>query len=202
MTFGNTRGFARRPSVMRLHRFLLSIVGAVLVVFPGAGAASAATLHVLEIRVGASPPVVGRVAGVHECVSAGQRWGNAPPRTETVVGCCVAAKSGTPLYRGVTEGHHAFDDALQGTAMPGDLLGHRDGVLHSAGMTENSVLTSWTTDRALAERFATNGATGRGVILETTLEQQAHRTVQGLDLGESEVLVRGIVTGCRVSGCG
>lgn len=113
----------------------------------------------------------------------------------------VAAKSGTPLYRGVTESHHAFDDALKGTAMPGDLMGHSDGVLHSAGMTENSILTSWTTDRAVAQRFATNGTSGRGVILETTLEQQAHRTVQGLDLGESEVLLRGIVTGCRVSGC-
>jgi hypothetical protein len=84
---------------------------------------------------------------------------------------------------------------LEGTAMPGDLLGHSDGILHSAGMTENSILTSWTTNRAVAERFATNGASGRGVILETTLEQQAHRTVRGLALGESEVLIRGIVTG-------
>jgi len=137
------------------------------------------------------------------------RWAKTGLATEAVDGVLshpahlgVAAKSGTPLYRGVTEGHHAYDDALQGTAMPGNLLGHRDGVLHSAGMTENSMLTSWTTDRSVAQRFATNGASGRGVILETTLEQQAHRTVQGLDLGESEVLLQGIVTGCRVTGCG
>lgn len=89
-------------------------------------------------------------------------------------------------------------DPLKGDAWPGDVLGHSDGILHAAGLTENSALTSWTTDRSVAEDFA-GGATGRGVILSTTLEEQAHRVVPGPDaLGESEVLLRGVVFDSRV----
>lgn len=113
----------------------------------------------------------------------------------------ATAAPGRPLYRGVTEGHHAFDDALRGDAYPGDVLGHTDGVLHSLGLTESSSLTSWTTSLDVAQRFATRGPSGQGVVLGTTLEQQAHRIVQGVDLNEFEVIIRGVVSGCSVSRC-
>jgi hypothetical protein len=57
----------------------------------GDGTASAATLPVLETRVGASTVAVARVVGPHECITAGQRWGHAPPQAETVVATGVAA---------------------------------------------------------------------------------------------------------------
>jgi hypothetical protein len=109
--------------------------------------------------------------------------------------------AGTPLFRGVTEGHHAYDDALRGEAWPGNVIGHSDGVLHARGWTHDSALTSWTTDRSIAEGFARKGPTGSGVILRTTLEEQVHRVVPGPnDLGESEVLLRGLVR-CAVERC-
>lgn len=104
----------------------------------------------------------------------------------------------TPLYRGVNETHHAYDRALEGEAWPGDVLGHNDGLAHARGATTGSMLTSWTTDRAIAERFASD-PTGIGVILRTTREQQAHRITPGPDdYGESEVLIRGVVSGTQV----
>ncbi|MFV0462665.1 MAG: NucA/NucB deoxyribonuclease domain-containing protein [Nostocoides sp.] len=36
------------------------------------------------------------VVGVHECITAGQRWGNAPPQADATAGFCVAAKSEAP----------------------------------------------------------------------------------------------------------
>lgn len=96
-------------------------------------------------------------------------------------------------------GHHAYREALNGEAWPGDILGHSDSVLHARGLTEESALTSWTTDRSVAEERMKRHGGGEGVILRTTLEEQASRVVPGPnDLGESEVLLRGIVGGARV----
>lgn len=78
-------------------RFFLAAAVAVLVGLLGAGSASAATLPELGNRVGASTPAVAHVVGIHECISAGQRWGHAPPQAETVAGFCVAAKSAPRL---------------------------------------------------------------------------------------------------------
>lgn len=98
------------------------------------------------------------------------------------------------MYRGLNGDHHAFEDALKGEAWPGDIMGYRDGGMHAAGFTKDSALTSWTTDRNIAQQFMMNGTKQHGLILETTLEQQIGRVVRGPDrLGESEVLLRGIV---------
>lgn len=104
------------------------------------------------------------------------------------------------MYRGVAEGHHAFDDALQGVARPGNPLGHADPVLHNEGYTYNSRLTSWTTDPSVASDYAGKN----GVILRTTLEEMQARGVNVLTspdaYGESEWLVEGIVDRLGVSG--
>jgi len=78
-------------------RFLLSALTAALVALLGGGTASAVTVPVLETRVGASTVAVAYVVGPHECIAAGQRWGNAPPQIETTVATGVAAKAGDEL---------------------------------------------------------------------------------------------------------
>jgi hypothetical protein len=111
----------------------------------------------------------------------------------------AAEGEGTTLLRGVASDHHVFQEAMNGEAWPGDMLGHQNGAWHAAGITEDSSLTSWTTDRAVAERFATNEGQTNGVILRTTLEEQVGRVVPGPNnLGESEVLLRGVIRGLPV----
>lgn len=99
------------------------------------------------------------------------------------------------IYRGVPEDHHVYDEAKKGQAWPGDILGHQDAVLHTAGWTENSMLTSWTTDPDVASRFATKEGTMPGVILRVHLSDHAQKVVANeIRVGdESEVLIRGIV---------
>ena len=82
-----------RPSKTGWWRLLLAAAVAALVGLLGATTASAATVPNLETRVGASTPVAAYVVGTHECISAGQRWGNAPPQADVTAGSCVAAKS-------------------------------------------------------------------------------------------------------------
>ncbi len=85
----------RQPTTRRgWWRLLLAALAAALTVLLGAGTASAVTVPVLETRVGASTPTRARVVGVHESVSAGQQWGNAPPAAVSVVATGVAAKRG------------------------------------------------------------------------------------------------------------
>lgn len=78
----------------RCWRLLLAAVAAALVTLFGATTASAATLPNLETRVGASTPTVVYVVGVHESITAGQRWCNAPPRADSVVATGVAPEAG------------------------------------------------------------------------------------------------------------
>lgn len=107
----------------------------------------------------------------------------------------------TPIYRGLNGDHVNFESAVNGEAWPGDILGHADAEAHAAGLTEDSRLISWTTDKSVALRFMMNGDENYGVVLESTLEEQAGKIVPGPDiLGESEVLVRGIVSGAEVEG--
>ena len=74
-------------------RFLLAALAAAVVTLLGAGTASATTPTVAQTRVGASTVAVARVVGPHECITAGQRWGNAPPAAEAVVATGVAANT-------------------------------------------------------------------------------------------------------------
>ncbi len=90
-------------------RLLLAAIAAALVTLLGAGTASATTLPNLETRVGASTPTTVVVVGVHESVSAGHRWGNAPPQAGMVVATGVAAN-------GAARTSSVVDDVLAETA--------------------------------------------------------------------------------------
>jgi RHS repeat-associated protein len=110
----------------------------------------------------------------------------------------AAGDDGTPIYRGLAQGHHAFEDAQRGIASPGDVAGHADVYAHNAGDTWTSRLTSWTTDRQVAEGFAGKN----GVILRTTLEEMQGRGVNIFEspdqFDESELLLEGRIGGLPV----
>jgi RHS repeat-associated protein len=104
----------------------------------------------------------------------------------------------TPIYRGVATDHHAYDDAVQGVARPGDVNGVSDVALHNAGFTHGTDLTSWSTQLSTAEGFAGQG----GVVLETTVGTLQRGGVQILRspdaFNEAEILVKGLVGGLKV----
>lgn len=109
-------------------RFFLAALAAALVALLGAGTASAATVPNLETRVGASTPVAAYVVGVHESVSAGQRWAKAPPQAGTVVGFGVAANA-APKVAGVPKlaggSLQEVGGPIWGHGNPAGLLGTR-----------------------------------------------------------------------------
>ncbi len=80
-------------------RLLLAALAAAVAVLLGAGTASATTVPNVETRVGASTVATAYPVGVHESVSAGQRWGHAPPTAETTVATGVAAKAEAGVVR-------------------------------------------------------------------------------------------------------
>lgn len=102
----------RQPSRAGWWRLLLAALAAAVVTLLGAGTASAVTVPVPETRVGASTPTVARVVGPHECITAGQRWGNAPPQADSVVATGVAAKADIPLP--VRPPGHTVDVSVHG----------------------------------------------------------------------------------------
>lgn len=102
-----------------------------------------------------------------------------------------SAEEGTTLYRGVNNEHPGFQDALEGTANPRG--GSADPLSHNLGDTR-SEFTSWTTDRGVAKEFADEG----GVILEKSFKPS--EMIRSPDrFGESEVLIKGPVTGAKVT---
>jgi hypothetical protein len=104
-----------------------------------------------------------------------------------------AAEQFITLYRGVTKGHPGYDEATAGMAFPRG--GHADPESHNIGDTE-SVFTSWTTDRQVAEFFATKYG-GPGVVL--TKQFPSSRLVTSPDVAdEAEVLVTGAVYNAKV----
>ena len=84
-------------------RLLLAALAAAVAVLLGAGTASATTVPNVETRVGASTVATAYPVGVHESVSAGQRWGHAPPTAETTVATGVAAKAGPGAWGSAAE---------------------------------------------------------------------------------------------------
>ena len=111
----------------------------------------------------------------------------------------AGADSGTPIYRGLASNHNAFANAQQGIASPGDVAGHADVYAHNSGDTWTSRLTSWSTDRAVAEGFAGKN----GVILQTTIEEMQARGVNILsspdNYDEAEILLEGRIGGLQVT---
>jgi RHS repeat-associated protein len=95
------------------------------------------------------------------------------------------------LFRGVGNDHPFFEDATNGTARP--FGGHSDPLLHNQGNTF-SEFTSWSTQRSVA----VEATGGDGVVLQQMF--RVSRLVRSPDLyGESEVLIRGVVTGAKVT---
>jgi hypothetical protein len=108
--------------------------------------------------------------------------------------------SGTPIYRGIHVGHHAWADALRGIASPADPEGHEDVDAHNAGGTRKSRLTSWTHDRSVAVARA-----GPGGLLLEWMTGMAPPDAGWHFLGspdlfdEQEVLVSGTLVGVWVT---
>ncbi len=100
------------------------------------------------------------------------------------------------LYRGVSAGHPDYPNAVNGMAVPSGLEGgHDDPDRHNAG-DNDSIFTSWTMSRAVADYHASKDGSG-GVVLSR--EFAPGETVPSPDnFAELEVLVPGVVTGARV----
>ena len=127
-----------RPSKTGWWRLLLAAAVAALVGLLGATTASAATVPNLETRVGASTPVAAYVVGTHECISAGQRWGNAPPQAVSVAGCGVAAK--TADIGGAKFAQKSFSETFSsGGAFAGRTIDDVAGDLRSGALTAKDV---------------------------------------------------------------
>lgn len=95
-----------------------------------------------------------------------------------------------PLYRGVPETSPLYPDAVQGLARPHSPNGHMDPLLHHTRRSRDSAMTSWSTDRAKALRFATDGGDNNGVILQLRQKDVRGRTKPSDDFaGEKEILV-------------
>jgi hypothetical protein len=102
-----------------------------------------------------------------------------------------SARNRVTIYRGVAEGHPGYEDAVRGVVKPRG--GHENPYLHNEGDTR-SEFTSWTTNRAVAERFTE----GKGIVLQMTVDKS--KLIYSPDYyGESEVLIQGPVSGARVN---
>jgi RHS repeat-associated protein len=102
---------------------------------------------------------------------------------------------GDILYRGVTNGHPGYENALIGTAIPrGGTASPQD---HNEWDDTRSIYTSWTRSYEWAKYYA-NRNPGGGVILTAKIPKS--RQVKSPDVyREQEVLVTGIVTGASVT---
>ena len=97
------------------------------------------------------------------------------------------------LYRGVSEHHAKYREALLGIALPRDPIhGHRNPEDHNLGDTM-SVFVSFTRSQSVAEAKALNYGAARGVVLRATVPRS--RIVESPNkFDEDEVLVIGGVT--------
>ena len=101
-------------------------------------------------------------------------------------------KSKITLWRGVSKDHPSFQEAEQGIAKPRG--GHDDPITHNLGNTQ-SIFTSWTREKEIAERRAKK----EGIILEKDFPTDENSLETTPDIYcEEEVLVRGIVTNAKV----
>ena len=129
-------------------RLLLAALAATFMALLGVTTASAATPSVAETRVGVSTPATAHVVGPHECITAGQRWGNAPPQAKTVVGSCVAAKGGDEFVdlASAARRKHILDGEVRPNGTYGG--GHRPGT----GFPNKSEFPSgWSDERIMHE---------------------------------------------------
>lgn len=161
----------RQPSTRPWWRLLLAAITALVVGVLSAGTSSAVALPELGNRVGAVAPVVVNIVGPHESISAGQRWGHAPPQAETVVATGVAAK--------------AADEVAAAGSKVGPTTAHGAERIAGAGATRGGVLSE---DQILLAR-------GYGQPLTQT-DGAAVRVLQN-EAGRFDVVVdgsRGLIT--------
>ena len=119
------------------------------------------------------------------------------------------SNDGITLYRGVSSDYttatkrEMYNNAKFGVAIPlGEEGGHDDPDLHAKG-NNNSIFTSWTTDKKVADKFA-RGSGGKypGVILSKKFkfgEAYPNTSQAAQKANEGEWLVPGIVTGANVA---
>lgn len=118
----------------------------------------------------------------------------------------VAARGSEYLYRGVHAGHPAFEDALLGRAMPGDINGIVSAAEHNAGgVAAESPFTSWTSDLEVALSNANKKGEG-GLLLRVRTGAPPPGAGWSWEwspdiFGESERLLRGVREGCDVILC-
>ena len=96
------------------------------------------------------------------------------------------------LFRGVPKSEWPqFADALDGIATP--IGGHESPYLHNKGNTA-SIFTSWTT----RPNWAKGVARYEGVVLQKTFPESVLVKSPNLYSSEREILIEGVVTGCKV----
>ncbi|MET8297583.1 ricin-type beta-trefoil lectin domain protein [Streptomyces sp. NPDC005180] len=111
-------------------------------------------------------------------------------------------EAGDYLYRGIPKGHPAYDDALQGRAVPRG--GHSDPGRHAGGNTE-SEFTSWTHDYEGVALDAAEELGPGGIVLRiprSSVPKGIDTQIHGTDLEsyeEMEHALRGPVGGAEIS---
>ena len=183
---------------MLLRRWMLVLLVCVSAFAPSRADARAAENRtwvflptVTETRLETEP----QVAGTHQ---ENRVWGyeHAPGCTQAAERTALAAGDDmVTVYRGVHPRHPDLPSALQGRANP--IGGHADAALHNAGNNQ-SVFTSWTTDRATAFDFAVGKYSGFDEAGGVLLQQRVPRSslIRSPDaFGEFEVLRSGPVSG-------
>ncbi|WP_157622660.1 hypothetical protein [Nostocoides sp. Soil756] len=149
----------RQPSIQRWWRLLLAATATLVVGVLGAGTASATTLPEVGNRVGASTPVVVNIVGVHESISAGQRWGHAPPQAETASATGVAAKYGDRTVAIVGRRGSPMD-VPRGTNAPGSIGGRSYGG-HALDEMQSEGFTPSVVEDAIRSGERVTQSTGR-----------------------------------------
>src|SRR5512145_627392 len=121
------------------------------------------------------------------------------------------SRSFVTIFRGVNENHVAYEQALNGNAIPSKRWWHiftRESTPYEhnavSGGTRNSPYTSWSTDPEVAMNFALRPK-GSGVVLTITVPKaklvpspnlkEVLLIQSGRVVSESEVLIKGIVKG-------
>jgi RHS repeat-associated protein len=121
---------------------------------------------------------------------------NAPAIPTTTTADPPAQEENLLLFRGIPVGHPGYADALKGIARP--IGGHSDPSNHVLGDT-NSIFTSWTYDPTYAQQRAGSGGVFMSKEIPVSQTEPVPRWLQDEFSFESEVLVRGTVTGARAT---
>lgn len=163
----------------------------------GVAHAPAAVLHAPENRVWKKIGVPTETRLVEASQVVGSHQANAPPAGETVLGCCLAAKEAQFLYRGVPAGTERYQQALQGIVKPrGTALDPISLRMHVLGEDVAAGVTSWTTNPAVAARFAGSEGKILKIPYNNVLDRIVPRPfVGGKHAAESEILLKGTLNG-------